>query len=218
VDEMSARTDPQTVLQFLTTEHFTLQTARGSASAEISSRLQLYLGTLSSTIVAIALVAQLSDVGSVFVVFTLVLLPVVYYLGVVTNERLLQIEAEWRVYGQGMSRIRHYYLEVAPEMAPYFVLPATDDPWAGLQAVAIRGQSWRHGLITAPAVVVVINSVLAGVFAAVLANVAVSGLLLPGLCAAAGFALSLVVQAVHLNRVFQRDLRIIEVAFPATQG
>jgi hypothetical protein len=58
----------------------------------------------------------------------LVLLPVVCFLGVVTLERVLQASAEWRIYGQGMNRIRHYYLEVVPQMEPYFVLPATDDP------------------------------------------------------------------------------------------
>ena len=54
----------QQILQFMTTEHFTLQTARGVANAEITSRLQLYLGTLSSSIVALALTAQLSGLPS----------------------------------------------------------------------------------------------------------------------------------------------------------
>ena len=58
----------------------------------------------------------------------MVLLSVVYFLGVVTLERVLQASAEWRIYGQGMNGIRHYYLEVVPQMEPYFVLPATDDP------------------------------------------------------------------------------------------
>jgi hypothetical protein len=43
----------------MTTEHFTLQTARAVANAEISARLQLYMTTLSSAIIALALVAQL---------------------------------------------------------------------------------------------------------------------------------------------------------------
>ena len=36
-----------------------------------------------------------------------------------THGRLLQVNAEWRRYGQGMNRIRHYFLELAPEMEPY---------------------------------------------------------------------------------------------------
>jgi hypothetical protein len=66
--------------------------------------------------------------GFAFRGFALVLLPVVFFLGVVTHGRLLQVNAEWRLYGQGMNRIRHYFLELAPEMERYFVLPATDDP------------------------------------------------------------------------------------------
>jgi hypothetical protein len=36
----------------MTTEHFTLQTAKAVANAEIGTRLQLYLGTLSSSLIA----------------------------------------------------------------------------------------------------------------------------------------------------------------------
>jgi hypothetical protein len=57
MEASGAGTDRQSILQFMTTEHFTLQTARGVANAEISSRLQLYLGTLSSAIIALALTA-----------------------------------------------------------------------------------------------------------------------------------------------------------------
>jgi hypothetical protein len=74
VEEPGAGADRQHILQFMTTEHFTLQTARAVANAEITSRLQLYLGTLSSSIVALALTAQLSGLGLAFRGFALVLL------------------------------------------------------------------------------------------------------------------------------------------------
>ena len=75
VEESRAGADRQHILQFMTTEHFTLQTARAVANAEITSRLQLYLGTLSSAIIALALTAQLSGLGIAFRGFALVLLP-----------------------------------------------------------------------------------------------------------------------------------------------
>jgi hypothetical protein len=164
VEESRAGADRQHILQFMTTEHFTLQTARGVANAEITSRLQLYLGTLSSSIIALALTAQLSGLGLAFRGFALVLLPVVFFLGVVTHGRLLQVNAEWRLYGQGMNRIRHYFLELAPEMEPYFVLPATDDPWVTLAAIGVQtgGNPWWAALLTAGSMIVVVNSVLAG--------------------------------------------------------
>ena len=219
MEDSRAGADRQHILQFMTTEHFTLQTARGVANAEISSRLQLYLGTLSSAIIALALTAQLSGLGLAFRGLALVLLPVVFFLGVVTHGRLLQVNAEWRTYGQGMSRIRHWYLEVAPEMEPYFVLPATDDPRAGLAAVGIGPRTWRWSRgqwVSAPAMIVVINSVLAGVFAGLLwRSVAEpSGPTLPAVSAAAGFVLSAVILSIYEDRAFRRQLAALPVAFP----
>jgi hypothetical protein len=218
VEQSSAGADRQHILQFMTTEHFTLQTARAVANAEISSRLQLYLSTLSSTIIALALVAQLSELGFAFRAFALVLLPVVYFLGVVTLGRVLQASAEWRIYGQGMNRIRHWYLEVAPEMERYFVLPATDDPWASLAAIGIRvqGRAWWEGMMTAPAMIAVINSVLAGVFTGLgwRSVVGPSGPVGPAISAAVGFVLSMVVLGVYEQRAFRRQMEAVPVAFP----
>jgi hypothetical protein len=50
----------QAFLQALTTEHFTLQTARAVAVIEGNGRTALYVGALSSTLVALALAAQRS--------------------------------------------------------------------------------------------------------------------------------------------------------------
>src|SRR5919201_233473 len=63
-----------------------------------------------------------------------------------------------------MNRIRHYFLELAPEMERYFVLPATDDPWVTLAAVGIQRwrNPWWQSLLTAGSMIVVVNSVLGG--------------------------------------------------------
>ena len=221
MEDSRAGADRQHILQFMTTEHFTLQTARAVINAEISARLQQYLSTVSSVIIALALVAQLSELGGAFRAFALVLLPVAYFLGVVTHGRLMQAEVEWLTYGQGMSRIRHWYLEVAPEMAPYFVLPATDDPWASLAAVGIRRRNtWQGMLASAPWIVVVVNSVLAGVVAGLLARLAgAPGPLLPALAGAAAFVVSLAVLGAYEQRVFRRDMDATPVAFtPPADG
>src|SRR5215217_2027339 len=198
----------------MTTEHFTRQTARGIANAELTSRLQLYLGTLSSSIIALALTAQLSGLGVAFRAFA-----VVFFLGLVTHGRLLQVNAEWRLYGQGMNRIRHYFLELAPEMEPYFVLPPTDDPWVTLAAIGVRtgGNPWWQALLTAGSMIVVVNSVLAGVVAGLLwrSVAGPSGSLPLALVAAVGFLLSLVSQGIYGQRAFRRNLEASPVAFPA---
>ena len=218
MDGPPAGADRQQIMQFMTTEHFTLQTARAVVNAEISARLQLYMTTLSSAIIALALVAQVSGaLGRAFETFALVLLPVVYFLGLATLTRLLQAAAEWRTYGHGMNRIRHWYLEVAPEKAPYFVLPATDDPWVTLSAIGVRtgGNPWWQALLTAGSMIVVVNSVLAGVVGGLLwrSVVGPSGPL--PLAAAVGFVVSLVSQGIYGQRAFRRDLEASTVVFPA---
>jgi hypothetical protein len=118
-----------------------------------------------------------------------VLLPVVYFLGVVTHGRLL---------------------------------PATDDPWVSLAAVGIRtgGSPLWQALLTAGAIVVVINSVLAGVFAGLLwwSLAGPSGPVPLALCAVGGCALSLVSLGGYGQRTFRRDLEASPVAFPARAG
>jgi hypothetical protein len=58
---MDEPTDPlarQLALSALTTEHFNLQSARIGTIAEANGRSALYLGTLSSAVIAIAFVGQ----------------------------------------------------------------------------------------------------------------------------------------------------------------
>ena len=148
------------------------------------------------------------------------LLPVVYFLGVATLTRLLQAGAEWRTYGHGMNRIRHWYLEVAPEMAPYFVLPATDDPrgepgrgrhpppqhLAGAarhRPLDHRGHQQCPGRRRRRAL-----ARLAGP----------PGPLLLALAGAVGFLVSLAALGVYEQRVFRRDMDTSPVAFAAAAG
>jgi hypothetical protein len=215
-ERAGAGADRQSIPLFMTTEHFTLQTARAAANAEISARLQLYTAALSSTIIALALAAQLSGLGPAFSAFALVLLPVVYFLGVVTLGRLRQVAHEWRIYGQAMNRIRRYYLEAAPDMARYLVMPATDDPRASLASIGIRSGSWAQSLVTAPAMIVVINSVVAGVAGTlVVSTVWPSRSWLAAACGVATFALSLGILGLLEERAFRRNLEALPVVFPA---
>src|ERR1041385_9252107 len=107
-------------LQILTTEHWSLLSSRSLGYTESMSRVSMFIAALSGSIVALALVAQATDFGEGFRAFGLVLLPVVFFLGVVTVARLRQINYEDAVWTQGMNRLRHAYLERAPELAPYF--------------------------------------------------------------------------------------------------
>ena len=205
--------DQQSIVAFMTTEHFTLQTARGAANAEISSRLQLFVTSLSGTIVTLALAAQLSGMGQVFQTFALILLPTLYLLGVMTLLRILQATNEWRICGQGMARIRHYFLELSPQISPYLVMPSTDDPRANLGAVGIR-IAWWQGLLTAGAMIVALDSIVGGSLIGLLVSIVTPGAAIPLVCGVVGFAVSLFLLYEAQTRIFRRDIASLPAIFP----
>lgn len=150
-------------LQILTTEHWSLLAARNLVYTEAMSRTSIYVAALGASVVALALVAQATDFGSGFTAFALVLLPVVYVLGVVTIVRLAQVNFEDARWMQGMNRIRNAYLDLAPELEPYFVTSRYDDQEGVLlSSVAMRKVPWTQAFVAVPGVVAVIDSVVAG--------------------------------------------------------
>jgi hypothetical protein len=158
-------------LQILTTEHWSLLAARSLVYTESMSRTSIFVAALTGSVVALALVAQATDFGDGFVAFALVLLPVVYFLGIVTVARLGQVNLEDAIWVQGMNRIRHAYLDLAPELAPYFVTSRYDDDRGVLQSsVAMRDwPPWTQAFVAVPGVVAVIDSVVAGAIAGIAA-------------------------------------------------
>ena len=114
-------------LQILTTEHWSLLATRSLVYTEAMSRTSIFVAALSGAVVALALVAQATDFGNGFIGFALVLLPVVYFLGWATIVRLSQVNRENARWVQGMNRIRNAYLQLAPELEPYFVTSRYDD-------------------------------------------------------------------------------------------
>jgi hypothetical protein len=154
-------------LQILTTEHWSLLAARSLVYTEAMSRTSIFVAALSGAVVALALVAQATDFGTGFVSFALVLLPVVYFLGWATVVRIAQVNLENARWVQGMNRIRNAYLQLAPELEPYFVASRYDDEAGVLEStIAHVGPPPRYQpFVSAPGVVAVINSVVAGAVA-----------------------------------------------------
>jgi hypothetical protein len=167
------KADPQQILQFLTTEHFTLQTAKAATIAEANGRSTLYLASVSSAVVALAFIGQVSQVGQSFFIFGLVLLPALLFLGLFTFERILQVCIEDIVMASGINRIRHYYIEMAPEVKPYFIRSSYDDI-PGIQLdMGIAPSPWQL-VLTNAGMIGVINSILASVFSGLLARFTLS--------------------------------------------
>jgi len=95
----------------MTTEHFVLQTARSAGIAEVNGRAGFYLAAVSSGLIALAFIGQLSRLGTAFYVFGLAVLPTLAFVGVTTFERALRNGVEdFRLAGR-INRIRQFYFD-----------------------------------------------------------------------------------------------------------
>lgn len=151
------------LMQALGNQYGMLQSARGSTIAESSSRSSLYLTSLSAAVVGLSFVAQASRFGETFFIFALAILPVVFFLGVVTYYRVLQTGVEDVIYARAMSRIRDYYSRIDPAQAALFHESSIDQ--VGLSRMGLFKLWWQQFLSSA-AMIAIVNSVVGGVLIA----------------------------------------------------
>jgi hypothetical protein len=183
MDHRGDEADPGQLLTALTTEHFTLQGARSQTMSESSARASVYVFSVSSVLVALGFVAQISEVGDIFNVFALAVLPTLYLLGSVTFVRMVECGAEDLRYGMAINRIRGYYKELAGNRANLFLLSGHDDGrgvFANMSLMAKR----RTPLFAFSSAIAVINGVVGGTAIAIAVG-ALAGASL-GVAAAAG--------------------------------
>jgi hypothetical protein len=160
--DRDAPVDRQALLTVLTTEHFGLQGARASTVSESSARAALFVGAVSSTLVALGFIAQASELGSAFDTFVLVVLPTLYVLGVFTFVRLVTSSTEDLLYGRAINRIRSYYQEVAGDEARYLMLGGYDDTLGVLANMGIERPSRWQLYFTLASMVAVLDAVIGG--------------------------------------------------------
>jgi hypothetical protein len=159
-------------VQMLATEHWSLLATRSLSWNEAFARAGMFLSLLSGAVVALALVAQATSFGEGFVLFALLTLPVVLFVGVTTYVRLLEINNEDAVWVRGMNRLRGAYREIDPGIEPYFVTGLTEDAVGifktyGATEEDLKKTDWFHGFVTTPATIGFVNSMVAAVLAAI---------------------------------------------------
>jgi hypothetical protein len=197
---MAEAENRQALLTTLTTEHFTLQGARSQTVSESGARSSLYLGSVSSTLIALGFVSQVSEGGEIFQLFALSVLPTLFFLGLFTFVRLVESSVEDVLYGRAINRIRHYYLEVAGEDARYFLMSGHDDPPGVMANMGLVGGSrWQLFFTTASAVSVV-NAVVGGGAIAILLGVTLDLPLAVAATAGIGFAILSVALFIRYDR------------------
>jgi hypothetical protein len=159
---MADAPDPGRLLTALTTEHFTLSGSRAATTSESAARSSLFLGSVSSALVALGFIASVSGGASaLFRTFALTVLPTLCFLGLVTFIRLLELGTEDFLYGRAINRIRNHYLELAGEDGRLFMMRAHDDAYGVLENMGLRPGGYQLYLTNAFAIAVV-TAVLAG--------------------------------------------------------
>ncbi len=218
--EQTQLTDEQRrlALQCLLTEHSALQSARGTTIAEANGRVGNFLATVSSALIALGFVAQGSIASDAFLVFGLFLFPVLFFLGAVAFRRVLEASIEDIHYGMAINRIRHFYLEIAPQAQDYFMMSSHDDPIGVLKNMGLPRSRWQFYLAD-PLIVGVINSVILSALAVLFTVRVVS---LPIATGIAVGAILFVASAVLHQRfqVMERQasMQDVKVRFPSEPG
>jgi hypothetical protein len=215
---MADAADRQELLTALTTEHFTLQGARSQTMSESASRTTLYIGAVSSALVALGFIGQVSEAGDAFDVFALTVLPTLYVLGAFTFIRVVECGAEDFRYGLAINRIRGYYKQLAGDQANLFLLSGHDDG-RGVFANASVSPDGRTQYFTFGSVVAVIDSVVGGSAVAIALGAFVDAPL--GVAAGTGGVAAILSVAVLLrfaDRLLDARTGGVEALFPSASG
>jgi hypothetical protein len=201
--------------QFVTTEHFTLATARAATIAEANGRTTLFVSVVAASLVAIGFIGQVSNLGMAFWTFVSLALPVLLFIGIVTFVRLVETAVEDVLYVRGMNRMRHLYVEAAPELAPYFVLSIYDDRAGTTESLGGSRPGWQQGLFSSAGLIEVIDSVVVGVGVWLAVEAAKPVPWLPVALGVLGFLASLVAHHTYQGRRFKRSREASPPMFPA---
>jgi phosphatidylglycerophosphate synthase len=198
VDPIASLDDPRAIT-LLTTEHWSLLSARSLAYNEAFVRAGMFLTFLSMSFVALALLAQAMSFGSDFLGVAALLLTFDLIVGVATLLRINGANLDDLRANHGMARIRHGYTQITPLVVPYFTSPTYDDVDTvttvyGPISDTMLGQ-FAYGLSTSTGMVGLIVSMVGGSLAAVVA-------MLVGVASAAAVWVGVVGALVVLAAIF----------------
>lgn len=201
------------MLTFLTAEHSALQATRSSITLDINGRTALYLGAVSSGVVALAFIGQVAGLERAFANFAFVLLPALLLMGLITFLRVLQAAIEDTLLLRAINRIRHFYLDLVPEAARYLSLSTHDDVVGASWDLGVRMTGWQLFLYSS-GMIAMINSVLLGVLLGLVASRFGAADLFSGAAGVVAFVLSAAGHALYQNWRWRAAQRERPPAFP----
>lgn len=171
-----ASLDDARALTILTTEHWSLLSARSLAYNEAFVRGGMFLTFLSMSFVALALFSSAMTFNDDFLTVAALVLAFDFVIGLTTYSRIIGANLDDMRAVHGMARIRHGYTQIAPIATPYFTTAIHDDP-AGIgltygdHPTTMPGVFF-YGLTTSGGMIGLILAMVGGVLVAVLALLA----------------------------------------------
>jgi hypothetical protein len=180
---------PSVRAQLLATEHWSLLASRSTTQNELLVRIAIFLTLVSASIVSLALVGQATDFDGRFDVFAIVLFSILLLVGTLTLLRVSNGGEEDLAYVIGMNRLRAAYAEMDAGIDRYFITSKHDDERGISQTYAYfpHRSSLVQPLASSMMFILVVDAVVAGVLAGLIANAADgSGVVIALASAAAG--------------------------------
>ena len=210
--------DPR-ALQILTTEHWSLLTARSLVYNETFARGGMFLAFLSATLLVLGLISTATGFSDAFLSVAAIVLALDLFVGLATLGRISAASNEDIRYLQGMNRLRHAYHEMVPGLDPYFITGHHDDidsvlKQYGPEAPGGFGQV-MHGFTTMPGMIAVICSAVAGGIVAVIVLLVTHDPVLAGVAALIGTLVLFAVGTALAWRAIARFATTFESTFPA---
>lgn len=186
--------DPR-ALQILSTEHWSLLTARSLVYNETFARGGMFLALLSASLLVLGLIATATGFSDAFLTVAALILALDLFVGFATLGRIVNASDEDLRYLQGMNRLRHAYHEMVPGLEEYFITSKHDDfdsvaAFYGPTSPSVA-RGILHGFTTMPGMIGVVLSAIVAVLVAVLTLLASHDSMLAGVLGVASFAVAL---------------------------
>jgi hypothetical protein len=203
--------------QLLATEHWSLLATRSTTQSEVLSRITTFLMLVSSSIVGMALIGQVTRFDRRFITFALVLLGMLVVIGTLTQMRLGNAAIEDLGHVIGMNRLRAAYVEIDPAIERFLVTSAHDDDrsvWQTYNHLA-SPRAILQPLASTGAFITFVTSGLTGAFGALVAIALNAPGLIAGIVAAVCGVGYLAVSGGLGMRQYQRIRRTVR--FPSSR-
>jgi hypothetical protein len=211
-------TDPR-ALQILSTEHWSLLTARSLVYNEAFARGGMFLAFLSATLLVLGLISTASGFSDGFLMVAALILGLDLFVGLATLGRINAASGEDLRYIQGMNRLRHAYHEMVPGLENYFISSKYDD-FDSIVGFYGPGESGTmiggilHGLTTMPLMISVICSALGSVLSGIVVLLTTHDAANAAIVAAIAFAILFVAFGLYGYRSAMRFATSMPAKFP----